>query len=104
MFQKYTDTTCGGFQIHITDRQQFSPWKLGQALMKCFHQELGPHFSWKKPPYEYEYDRPPIDFINGTDRLRHWVEQPSWQWENLLEMEKAGQENFQATRNNALLY
>ncbi len=30
--------------------------------------------NWKKPPYEYDYTHQPIDIINGSDKLRHWVE------------------------------
>ena len=38
------------------------------------YHELGSEFKWKEPPYEYEYHKAPVDLINGTDELRHWVE------------------------------
>ncbi|MDY7395309.1 DUF1343 domain-containing protein [Aureibaculum sp. 2210JD6-5] len=73
-FQKQANQVCGGFQIHITDKKTFQPWRVGQFLMRELYHHLGDDFEWKKPPYEYDYTRKPIDIINGTDKLRHWVE------------------------------
>ncbi len=69
-FQKHAGVTCGGFQIHLTDKKTFRPWSLGQFLMRELYHELGEHFQWKQPPYEYEYERMPIDLINGSDFFR----------------------------------
>ncbi len=73
-FQKQANKVCGGFQIHITDKKIFQPWRVGQLLMREIHHHLGNDFEWKKPPYEYNYTQKPIDIINGTDKLRLWVE------------------------------
>ena len=73
-FQKHANTICGGFQIHITDKKTFNPWRAGQFLLREVYHHLGNDFEWKKPPYEYNYIQKPIDIINGTDKLRHWVE------------------------------
>ena len=73
-FQKQANKVCGGFQIHITDKKIFQPWRTGQFLMRELYHHLGNDFEWKKPPYEYDYTRKPIDVINGTDKLRQWVE------------------------------
>jgi len=72
-FQKQANTVCGGFQIHITDSKTYQPWRTGQFLLRELYHHLGNDFEWKKPPYEYDYTRKPIDIINGTDKLRHWV-------------------------------
>lgn len=74
MFQKFKEKNCGGFFIHITDREQFEPWKVVQLLMRDFYKELKSDFKWKEPPYEYEYDDHPINFINGNKELKAWVE------------------------------
>ena len=42
--------------------------------MREFYHHLGGDFEWKTPPYEYNYNQKPIDIINGTDKLRHWIE------------------------------
>jgi len=73
-FQKHGKIVCGGFQIHITDKKMFQPWRVGQFLLRELYHHLGNDFKWKKPPYEYNYNQKPIDIINGTDKLRHWVE------------------------------
>ncbi len=74
-FQKHSGKVCGGYQIHVTDRKTFKPWRTGQFLMRELYKHLGSAFEWKAPPYEYNYDHKPIDIINGSDKLRHWVEQ-----------------------------
>ncbi len=73
-FQKQANKVCGGFQIHITDKKTFQPWRVGQLLMREIYHHLGDDFEWKQPPYEYNYTQKPIDIINGTDKLRLWVE------------------------------
>lgn len=73
-FQKQANKVCGGIQIHVTDRSIYKPWRVGQMLMRELYHYLGDDFEWKKPPYEYNYIQKPIDIINGTDKLRHWVQ------------------------------
>jgi len=73
-FQKHVNAICNGFQIHITDKKTFTPWRVGQFMMRELYHHLGNDFKWKEPPYEYNYTHKPIDIINGSDKLRHWVE------------------------------
>ena len=100
-FQKHADRPCGGFQIHVTDKKIFTPWKVGQVLMRELYHHLGSEFEWKEPPYEYDYDNLPIDIINGSDRLRHWVES-NGSLEMLEEMEEL--EPYLENFNNVKLY
>ncbi|WP_136466448.1 DUF1343 domain-containing protein [Flagellimonas onchidii] len=74
-FQKHGNTVCGGFQIHVTNRKTFRPWRVGQFVMRELYHFLGDDFKWKNPPYEYNYTQKPIDVINGTDKIRNWIEQ-----------------------------
>ncbi len=60
--------------MHITDKKICQPWRAGQVVMRELYKYLGSDFKWKKPPYEYNYTHMPIDIINGTDKLRLWVE------------------------------
>ena len=73
-FHKHANIVCGGFQIHITDKKTFKPWRVGQVLLREFYHYLGNDFKWKSPPYEYNSSQMPIDIINGTNKLRFWVE------------------------------
>src|SRR5690606_34911700 len=73
-FEKNRDKVCGGFQLHITDRKVYQPWRVGQFMMRELYHFMGSDFEWRKPPFEYDDRHQPIDIINGTDKLRHWVE------------------------------
>ena len=101
MFQKEAGMTCGGFQIHVTHPAQFRAWRLGQIILR----ELTsyPWFKWKDPPYEYEYQRLPIDMINGGPELRRWAEGHGSDKE-LQELEQDGLSSFLKKRRPALIY
>lgn len=73
-FQKHVGRTCGGVQIHVTEREQFEPVTAGVALVLTAHELYGEHFLWKEPPYEYVFDKNPFDVIAGTGRLRAAIE------------------------------
>jgi uncharacterized protein YbbC (DUF1343 family) len=73
-FQKHAGKLCGGAQIHITNRENFRPFKTGVAVLKVLRELYGKQFAWKQPPYEYEYKKMPIDILAGTDRLRQDIE------------------------------
>ncbi len=102
-FQKHAGKTCGGFQIHITDPIEFRPWTLGQLLCHEFYHVLKDDFEWNKKPYEYEFERPAIDMINGTSTIREWIEghQP---WENIYDLGQVGHSDFLDKRQQILLY
>lgn len=73
-FQKHADELCRGAQIHVTNRNKFRPFKTGVAIIKTIHDLYPDCFEWKKPPYEYEIEKMPIDILAGTDRLRKDIE------------------------------
>lgn len=102
-FQKHKGIPCHGYQIHVTDKKTFQPWRLGQVLCQFFYHHLGDHFQWKQPPYEYEYDLLPIDILNGTDQIRDWVVE-NGSMDQLVEIESAGLSNFIKKRESILLY
>jgi uncharacterized protein YbbC (DUF1343 family) len=73
-FQKHAGTLCGGAQIHIIRRERFRPFKTGVAVLKAIHDLYPDQFAWKQPPYEYEYEKMPVDILAGSDRLRLDIE------------------------------
>src|SRR5215210_5899294 len=73
-FQKHAGVTCGGVQIHVTDRRAFEPVIVGVGVIKVAYDLYTEDFRWKEPPYEYVYDKNPFDVIAGTDKLRESVE------------------------------
>ncbi len=69
-FQKHARLTCGGCQVHVTDRRTFRPVLTAVALLAAIRR-LGPvQFAWREPPYEYEAEKMPIDILYGSDELR----------------------------------
>ncbi len=73
-FQKHGGVSCGGVQIHVTDRSAFKPVIVGVAMAKFAYDMYRESFRWKEPPYEYVYDRNPFDVIAGTSKLRESFE------------------------------
>jgi uncharacterized protein YbbC (DUF1343 family) len=73
-FQKHARVTCGGCQIHVTDRREFQPVLTGVALIAAIHREDSTAFSWRLPPYEYEHDKWPIDILAGSPALREAID------------------------------
>ncbi len=60
--------------MHVLSRNKFKPFKTGVAILKAAHDLYPGQFKWKKPPYEYETRKLPIDILAGTDRLRNDIE------------------------------
>lgn len=73
-FQKHARVSCGGCQIHVTNRRQFQPVLTGVALIEAVRREDPSAFAWRQPPYEYEHDKWPIDILAGSSRLREAIE------------------------------
>ena len=95
---------CGGAQIHVVDRSKFRPFKTGVAILKAVYELYTKDFGWKKPPYEYEEKKMPIDILAGTDGLRKDIENG----ENLDLMEEGWREECRAfdkaVRRKYLIY
>jgi uncharacterized protein YbbC (DUF1343 family) len=73
-FHKWKGRVCGGVQIHVTDRLRFKPYLTGLALIAHARRLYPRQFSWRRPPYEFEKRKLPIDLLCGTDRIRRQLE------------------------------
>ena len=102
-FQKHAKQTCGGCQLHVTDRRAFKPLRTAVELIEEFHQQNPDYFAWREPPYEYEHDKEPIDILYGTDRLREAIAD-GVSVGALVETWGAEEENFQQQSRPYLLY
>ncbi len=65
-FHKHAKVSCGGCQIHVTDRSTFRAVETGVAVIAAFVKAGPGGFEWRPPPYEYEYTKPPIDILYGS--------------------------------------
>ena len=71
---KWAGRRCRGFQIHVTEPKKFQPVRTSLMLLQAVIDEHADQFEWKQPPYEYEFDRRPIDLILGDRILRKRLE------------------------------
>jgi uncharacterized protein YbbC (DUF1343 family) len=102
-FQKHAKQTCGGCQIHVTDRRAFQPVRTSVELLAEFRRQAPRAFAWREPPYEYEREKWPIDILSGSDRLRLAVDRGD-AMRTLLDAWAAEEEAFRRTRERYLLY
>jgi len=102
-FHKFQGELCGGAQLHVTDRYGFKPYLTGIAILRAIRNLYPDHLAWKSPPYEYEYEKLPIDILCGTDSIRKQIDQQI----SLKKIEggwRAGLEEFLGIRQNYLHY
>ncbi|MPY90381.1 MAG: DUF1343 domain-containing protein [Luteitalea sp.] len=73
-FQKHANLTCGGCQIHVTNRGTFQPVRTAVALLGACRRAAPDRFAWREPPYEYEHEKLPIDVLAGSDAFRRYID------------------------------
>ena len=73
-FQKWKGEVCQGIQLHTLNKVKARPWLVGQMLCRELYHCLGENFEWNTRPYEYQFNGLAIDYINGNDSIRKWVE------------------------------
>lgn len=67
---KWADQSCTGFQLHVTDKVLFLPYRTSLTFLQAFLRLYPERFAYKEPPYEYEFIRLPMDLILGSKKLR----------------------------------
>ncbi len=72
---KWAGQTCHGFQLHVVDPERFRPYRTGLALLQALLRLYPGQFAYKQPPYEYEFERLPMDLILGDGTVRRALEQ-----------------------------
>ncbi len=74
-FNKWHGHSCRGFQIHVTDRRRFRPYRFTLDLLSLLSRVQKEQFSWIPPPYEYDFWNLPADLILGSRKVRKMVEE-----------------------------
>jgi uncharacterized protein YbbC (DUF1343 family) len=94
---------CTGFHLHVTDPQTFKPYRTSLAVLQAVYLLFPEAFAYKQPPYEYEYEKLPMDLILGDRTVREKlqqgraVEQLEDEWSAELEL-------FDQRRKNYFIY
>jgi len=69
-FHKGAGEICGGAQIHVLDRDAFESFNMAIEILKFLYHRYPDQFKWKEAPYEYEYEKLPIDILLGSGTFR----------------------------------
>lgn len=102
-FHKWAGRLCGGVQLHVTDRARFKPFLTGLAVVAVARRLAPRAFRWRRPPYEFERRRLPIDILLGTDTIRRALERGR----PLRELEQSWQaalRGWRRSRARSLIY
>lgn len=102
-FNKFSGEVCSGCFLHVTDRRSFEPVLAAIAVLRLCNSMSGGRFEWKKPPYEYEEEKRPIDILFGRPDLAEVAleDTPLNQVHQMLVEDAAA---FEPARKAALLY
>ncbi|MFC2155835.1 exo-beta-N-acetylmuramidase NamZ domain-containing protein [Acidobacteriota bacterium] len=73
-FSKYSGEVCKGILVHPEDIVNFRSFAVYYEIIRLVMNHYPGKFFWKEPPYEFEYERPPIDMICGSDFIRKSIE------------------------------
>ena len=103
VFNKFMGKYCEGAQIHVTNRLKFKPFLTALKILQVIIQWYPDDFKWKSPPYEYEYEKLPIDILLGNGRLRQQIEN-NVSVEKLEENWRKNLNEFNAKRKEVLIY
>ncbi len=102
-FQKHHGVTCGGCQIHVTDRAMFRPVVTGVAVIEELRRASPTSYAWRPPPYEYEHRLMPIDILAGSRVMREQIDAGA-SAEAIAQGWRADEDAFRAARAPFLLY
>ncbi len=103
MFQKHAHRSCGGVQVHLTDRGKARPFATYLVLIREARRAAPDLFDWRRERYEFVDDRLAIDLLLGRADLRPMLEGGA----SLADMEAAwtpGLASFLEDRERFLLY
>jgi len=73
-FSKHAGRVCGGVLVQVTEREKFRSFRTYYELIRLAARLHPEAFHWQPPPYEFEYLRPPVDMICGSDLVRKAID------------------------------
>ncbi|HXY96965.1 MAG TPA: DUF1343 domain-containing protein [Steroidobacteraceae bacterium] len=108
-FNKHMGKLCAGLQVHVEDpvyyqHEAFQPWRLFALAFKALRRLRPDYDLWADFPYEYETGKLAIDVINGSELLRHWVDDPGSTPADLDALARADETAWTAARRALLMY
>lgn len=102
-FQKFAQELCFGGQLHVYDRESFESVFTALKILESVLKRWGSDFKWKRPPYEYEYEKLPFDILAGSDKVRSALEAGA-SAEDIRRSWISYESDFRRRRQDFLLY
>ncbi|MGC9023122.1 MAG: exo-beta-N-acetylmuramidase NamZ family protein, partial [Dissulfurimicrobium sp.] len=102
-FHKWAGKRCRGFQIHVIDKRRYRPYLTTLSIVSLAKKLHPIDFQWREPPYEYDFERLPIDLIIGSETVRKAVEVGDG-LEGIESLWHRDMEEFLRLRSRFLLY
>lgn len=73
-FDKFKGMSCGGVELQVLDPSAVRSVRTTVAAIATAALLAPEQFAWLDPPYEYEFEKPPIDILFGSPALRAYLE------------------------------
>ncbi len=102
-FHKFGGQSCGGVQLHVSDRESFHSLNTGLALIHAIRGLYPSEFQWRTEAYEFRDDVPAIDLLIGHSRFRESIDSGA-PFEDCVATVSGGLERFESARSEVLLY
>jgi uncharacterized protein YbbC (DUF1343 family) len=103
MFHKFARQSCGGVQLHVTNRGTFRPYRAGIALLHVARELAPADFAWRTEAYEFVKDPLAIDLLTGSGAVRTAIDEGR-PFEEIVAPFAAYESEFSAQRAPFLLY
>jgi uncharacterized protein YbbC (DUF1343 family) len=103
MFHKFAGKSCGGVQLHVTDRALFRPYRTGIALLHAARAQAPRDLAWRTEPYEFVSHPPAIDLLTGSDAVRIAIDEGR-SLEEIVAAFVPFEDEFSESRRPFLLY
>lgn len=102
-FNKWSGEVCGGVQVHVQERDALEPYLTGIAAVTGILNLYPEHFRWIDPPYEYEFEKRPIEILCGCREVPDMMERGA-DPETFRDYWRRDVEDFLKRRKPYLLY
>lgn len=102
-FHKFSGQVCHGFIQHVKNPTKFKPLRHAVLLLWVLRRLYGNQWQWKQPPYEYEYEKLPIDILAGGEKVRHTIDD-GLSLQSLFREFEADEKSFRKSRRSFLIY
>ena len=107
-FYKFKGELCEGIQIHADHagyhHDSSQPYRLALVMLKAVRNVAPKLLVWRDPPYEYEFEKLPIDLLNGSTSVRKWIDNPSAGINELEALLTPSENKWRASTKPYLIY